>query len=153
MDENTKKKRVKVSDYLHIGSVSFSRKDNIITCIMKVIFKPHSVVYPIYDDNNFRKKLKRRFPTISTEYNYSTIITAKAKCAPEDTFDETVGKKIAQIRAYMKAVQKTIDFLNFIDEEITIISGEIGFTANYLFNTVLLKEHNYLDSIICEKKE
>lgn len=45
---------------------------------------------------------KAKAPMVDNFYGMFTV-TAKAKCAPDDTFDETIGKRIAESRAKSKA--------------------------------------------------
>ena len=70
-------------------------------------------------DDRINKYLPKSTRCLSDDYRIAETFTGIAKCAPEDTFDEEYGKKLALTRAKAargKAVNDAIiDFLSDMD--------------------------------------
>lgn len=73
-------------------------KNKVITCTLlcDMNFKGTSVYYDVYQNI-----WEKRFPFIKNDDTFKVI--GKARCAEGDTFDETLGKRIAESRAKKKA--------------------------------------------------
>lgn len=72
-------------------------ENKVVVCELKVDMQMHKHPAWIAIDNTMWKK---KFPNVS--YDGEFTVKAKARCNNTDTFDETVGKRIAESRAKAK---------------------------------------------------
>lgn len=73
-------------------------EDGIVVCIMDAVINLDALqkIYYVVDTPWWKKKA----PMVDTLGRVRVV--AKAKCGPKDTFDEALGKKIAESRAKQK---------------------------------------------------
>lgn len=72
-------------------------ENKVVVCELKVDMQMHkNPAYCVVSDNMWRKKL----PYVSWDGQFT--VKAKSRCNAPDTFDETVGKRIAESRAKAK---------------------------------------------------
>lgn len=87
------KNRVLITDTkFHVDT-----ENKVVVCELKVDMQMHkNPAYYVVNRNMWGK----RFPHVNWEGQF--IVRAKARCNASDTFDETVGKRIAESRAKVK---------------------------------------------------
>lgn len=73
-------------------------EDKVVVCKMKVDMQLNK---PEYWDYTLQINWRDKAPMVN--YKGEFTVTAKARCSSEDTFDEVIGKRIAESRAKAKA--------------------------------------------------
>lgn len=77
-----------------------------------------------------------------SEYNFPSSISAKAKCAPEDEWDEEYGRELAYQRAKEKYYRY---FFNLTDKYFAYIEKQVSRCAE-LFNGVQTRLNKKVDT-------
>lgn len=83
------------------------------------------------------------------EYEYIVFkVSAIAKCDPTDTFDEVVGKRIAESRATIKALNTAGRVLEYIFENRVLKFSNYIADADEKLNRIFEKELKHLDTLL-----
>ncbi len=94
---------MKKKDYFKVISKSFIKKDTITICLLEAVIPVDTVEKALPMITKNLRAFKRKFPkfTISIE---GLVIEVKgvAKCSANDTYDEKLGKNIADAKAKAK---------------------------------------------------
>lgn len=74
-------------------------------------------------------KLKKVFKDDSYNTSKEYIFSATAHCNPEDKFDESIGKKIAQTKMRLKVYNRMRDVNDVLLNEITRLSNNYNYAS------------------------
>ena len=132
------KNGVKINEIKYI----INPEKKIIICIMQCVID-YGKTLPNVDI--FSRMWRRRLPYIDRGGTFT--VKAIAKCNKEDTFNETIGKKLAESRANLKAFKIAAKFYDVIYSYYVIRAHEV-FTMKKILIKTVESEENYLKTLI-----
>lgn len=114
----------------------------IIICIMQCYIDYHKTL-PKRDVYSYM--WRKRLPYIDHKGDFT--VKAIAKCSKEDTFNKTIGKKLAESRANLKAFKIAAKFYDAIYSYYNGCIHDVSTMKKILIKTVE-SEENYLKTLI-----
>lgn len=93
----------------------------------------------------YSRMWRQRLPYIGREGTFT--VKAIAKCNKEDAFNETIGKKLAESRANLKAFKIATKFYDVIYSYYASRTHEV-FTMKKILIKTVESEENYLKTLI-----
>lgn len=93
------------------------------------------------EENLYQNEIMLPLPNYS-DYDFPSSISAKAKCAPEDEWDEEFGRELAYQRAKEKYYRY---FFNLTDKYFTYIENQVSRCAE-LFNGIQARLNKKADT-------
>lgn len=118
--------------------------NKVVVCELECDMQMHKhPAWPIIDSTMWKKK----FPNVS--YDGEFTVKAKARCNASDTFDETIGKRIAESRAKTKMFKTASKVWRLCSEELSKLSKQCALSAASCIDSMFI-EHKHVKELVQE---
>lgn len=98
---------LKKKNFFKVVNKKFFKNEKTTVCVIRAIILQENL--PLFECIDYYRKLKRKFPNVQQYYvgpeigsGYMVEIKTKSVCSENDTYDEKLGKNIADAKAEMK---------------------------------------------------